>query len=245
MWVFRCLFVLYGAGVYFTTQASTPQQEENLALRGKTVQSSNYHPYVAAYAIDGQPSTFSSTAASTDNPWWRLDLLDSYHIAEIVITNRVSCCGERLNGAEIHIGNSLENNGNNNPRCAVLGAVVTAQSVSLFCGGMRGRYVNVIIPGSQKILSLAEVQVYKKVYQAVMSLKFISSLNVADPAESGKLLYQMTTVLLSKGHSNFTLTWKKLPQKVKPKSKQVYELYVRAKARIQVSGMVVRSPTMM
>lgn len=89
---------------------------ENLALRGKTVQSSNHYQLVAAYAIDGQPSTFSHTASSTDNPWWRLDLLDSYHIAKIVITNRVQCCGERLIGAEIYIGNSLENNGNNNPR---------------------------------------------------------------------------------------------------------------------------------
>lgn len=89
---------------------------ENLALKGKSVQSSKYYQFVAANAIDGQPSTFSHTAASTDNPWWRLDLLDSYYIDNVVITNRVDCCGERLIGAEIRIGNSLENNGNNNPR---------------------------------------------------------------------------------------------------------------------------------
>lgn len=45
-------------------------------------------------------------------------------------------------------------------RCAVLNDLV--QTVSLSCGEMTGRYLNVIIPGSQKILSLAEVEVYKK-----------------------------------------------------------------------------------
>ncbi|KAL0166467.1 hypothetical protein M9458_038311, partial [Cirrhinus mrigala] len=30
------------------------------------------------------------------------------------ITNRGDCCPERINGAQIRIGNSLENNGNNN-----------------------------------------------------------------------------------------------------------------------------------
>ncbi|XP_073669697.1 uncharacterized protein [Paramisgurnus dabryanus] len=135
-------------------------QAENLALRGRAVQSSTAYGWEASNAIDNLPFTCTHTDTS-DNPWWRLDLLDSYYISTVVITNRKDCCAERLNGAEIRIGNSLENNGNNNPRYAVLNGVVAGQSVSVSCDNMNGRYVNVIIPGSSKILSLAQVEVYK------------------------------------------------------------------------------------
>nr|XP_055073703.1 uncharacterized protein LOC129453464 isoform X3 [Misgurnus anguillicaudatus] len=135
-------------------------QAEDLALRGRAVQSSTAYGWEASNAIDNLPLTCTHTDTS-DNPWWRLDLLDSYYISTVVITNRKDCCEERLNGAEIRIGNSLENNGNNNPRYAVLNGVAAGQSVSVSCHNMNGRYVNVIIPGSSKILSLAQVEVYK------------------------------------------------------------------------------------
>ncbi|XP_073718460.1 uncharacterized protein [Misgurnus anguillicaudatus] len=135
-------------------------QAEDLALRGRAVQSSTAYGWEASNAIDNLPLTCTHTDTS-DNPWWRLDLLDSYYISTVVITNRKDCCAERLNGAEIRIGNSLENNGNNNPRYAVLNGVAEGQSVSVSCHNMNGRYVNVIIPGSSKILSLAQVEVYK------------------------------------------------------------------------------------
>ncbi len=56
-----------------------------------------------------------TATTSQDDPWWRLDLLDKYVLTSITITNRKDCCPERLDGAEIHIGNSLLNNGNSNP----------------------------------------------------------------------------------------------------------------------------------
>nr|XP_055074868.1 tripartite motif-containing protein 16-like [Misgurnus anguillicaudatus] len=135
-------------------------QTEDLALRGRAVQSSTGYGWEASNAIDNSPLTCTHTDTS-DNPWWRLDLLDSYYISTVVITNRGDCCAERLNGAEIRIGNSLENNGNNNTRCAVLNGVAAGQSVSVKCHNINGQYVNVIIPGSSKILSLAKVEVYQ------------------------------------------------------------------------------------
>jgi hypothetical protein len=45
-----------------------------------------------------------------------VDLLDVYRVTAVNITNRGDCCPERLDGAEIRIGNSLENNSINNPR---------------------------------------------------------------------------------------------------------------------------------
>ena len=95
---------------------------ENVALRGKATQSArSEHMFGAAYnAIDGnRESSFgagSCTHALTQtNPWWRVDLLESYIVTSITITNRGDCCSERINGAEIHIGNSLLSNGAVNP----------------------------------------------------------------------------------------------------------------------------------
>ncbi|KAL0189949.1 hypothetical protein M9458_017048, partial [Cirrhinus mrigala] len=89
-----------------------------------------------------------------------LDLRDVYKISKVVITNRNDCCAEQINGAEIRIGNSLENNGNDNPICAVIPAIPAGESYNYSCGGMEGRYVNLIIPGDMKILTLCEVEVY-------------------------------------------------------------------------------------
>ncbi len=95
---------------------------ENVALRGKATQSDRYvHTFGAAYnAIDGnRESTFEAGScihsAEMTNPWWRVDLLESYIITSITITNRGDCCPERLNVLQIHIGNSLQDNGLKNP----------------------------------------------------------------------------------------------------------------------------------
>ena len=50
-----------------------------------------------------------------DNPWWRLQLDGVYRVSVIEITNMYST-RKWLDGVEIHIGNSLVNNGNDNPR---------------------------------------------------------------------------------------------------------------------------------
>lgn len=96
--------------------------DPNLALRGRATQSSTYSGITNAInAIDGNTDTnFYHGSCSCTNPdvspWWRVDLLKPHKISQIVITNRGDCCGERLNGAVILVGNSLQNNGNNNPR---------------------------------------------------------------------------------------------------------------------------------
>uniref|UniRef100_A0A671PHV6 Fucolectin tachylectin-4 pentraxin-1 domain-containing protein n=1 Tax=Sinocyclocheilus anshuiensis TaxID=1608454 RepID=A0A671PHV6_9TELE len=105
-------------------------------------------------AIDNIDTTCTHTKNEI-NPWWRLDLMDNYYISTVTITNRADCCPERLDGAEIHIGNSLENNGNNNPtHCGAL-----FHSTLIGCE-MIGRYVNIIVPGD-RYLTLCEVEVYR------------------------------------------------------------------------------------
>lgn len=90
---------------------------ENLALRGKASQAARYeHAFGEAYsAIDGSREGIFSHGSCThtaeqEEPWWTVDLLDSYIITSITITNRQDCCRARLSGVRIHIGNSPKSN---------------------------------------------------------------------------------------------------------------------------------------
>ncbi|XP_067303754.1 uncharacterized protein [Pseudorasbora parva] len=136
----------------------------NLAIGGSATQSSTYGSWIAKQAIDFnpgfiQPSLACSATTNQTNPWWRLDLRSTFRVSRVVVTKRRSCCPEQIKGAEIRIGNSLENNGNNNPVCAVISSIPAGVSFTYTCNGMQGRYVNLIIPGNLKVLSLCEVEV--------------------------------------------------------------------------------------
>ncbi|XP_043100880.1 uncharacterized protein LOC122349023 [Puntigrus tetrazona] len=141
---------------------------DNLAT-GRTVTQSSTYPglWTADRAIDSNPDFMQpwSTCSSTDiqtNPWWRLDLGSVYRVNRVVVTNRIDCCPERINGAEIHIGNSLENDGNNNPICAVISSIPAGASSTFTCSNKAGRYVNLFIPGDSKILNLCNIEVYEE-----------------------------------------------------------------------------------
>ncbi|TNN56660.1 Fucolectin [Liparis tanakae] len=141
---------------------------ENVALRGKATQSDRYeHAFGAAYsAIDGnRNSNFGSGSCThTDeetNPWWRVDLLESYIVTSIIVINRGDCCAFRLDGAEVHIGDSLKDNGASNPIVGTIPSTDSDQPFTLtFTERVEGRYVTVLLPGSRKYLTLCEVEVY-------------------------------------------------------------------------------------
>ncbi|XP_076592863.1 uncharacterized protein LOC143324359 [Chaetodon auriga] len=157
--VFLVLLVL-------ATDSATSYQ--NVALRGKATQSARYfHTFGAAYnAIDGNTdSTFGSGSCShtteMNNPWWRVDLLESYIVTSITIVNRGDCCQHRINGLQIHIGNSLENEGLKNPMVGTIAEIGSDNSITQnFTDRVEGRYVTLGLPGSLKILTLCEVEVY-------------------------------------------------------------------------------------
>uniref|UniRef100_A0A672L7K8 Si:ch73-359m17.2 n=1 Tax=Sinocyclocheilus grahami TaxID=75366 RepID=A0A672L7K8_SINGR len=94
------------------------------------------------------------------NPWWRVDLLDVYRITRISITNRGDCCEKRIEGIQICIGNSLENNGNNNELAAIVGPIPLGNTKTFEFKPIKGRYVNLILPGRNEPLTLCEVEVY-------------------------------------------------------------------------------------
>ncbi|XP_059356928.1 uncharacterized protein LOC132095849 [Carassius carassius] len=198
----------------------------NLATGRNVTQSSTNGSWISEQAIDFNPGIIkqSSACSSTNsqtNPWWRVDLRYIYRVSIILITNRLDCCPERINGAEIRIGNSLENNGNNNPICAVISSIPAGVSSTYICNNMEGRYVNLIIPGDSRFLTLCEVEVYGEgpvLKRTFLKLKLKSSWSLSDPAVRVQLLSQLQSVLEERGFSDVTLQWTQPPeQEVKPK----------------------------
>ncbi|KAM8966348.1 fucolectin-like [Pelodytes ibericus] len=136
----------------------------NLAKYGKVTQSSIYTTSKvdprAELAIDGNDDNNFHKASCTHtqrekNPWWMLDIGESQSIGEITLVNRRDCCSQRLEGAEIRVGDSPNHD---NPICGIVSDVSKDKNV-FCCHGMSGRYVSVTIPRTE-YLSLCEVEVY-------------------------------------------------------------------------------------
>uniref|UniRef100_A0A672JYL9 Si:ch73-359m17.2 n=1 Tax=Sinocyclocheilus grahami TaxID=75366 RepID=A0A672JYL9_SINGR len=130
--------------------------------------SSTYiYPTLAAAqnAVDGnRESVYALGSCSltlwNTNPWWRVDLLDVYRVTRVSITNRGDCCEKTVEGIQIRIGNSLENNGNNNELAAIVGPIPLGNTKTFEFKPIKGRYVNLILPGRNEPLTLCEVEVY-------------------------------------------------------------------------------------
>lgn len=93
-----------------------------MAASGKVFQSSTYNELGNPdNAIDGSTSANYLRGHCTHtqleiNPWWAVDLTAEFRVSRVAVTNRGDCCEERLNRAEIRIGNSPEEGGITNPR---------------------------------------------------------------------------------------------------------------------------------
>uniref|UniRef100_A0A8C1C5K6 Fucolectin tachylectin-4 pentraxin-1 domain-containing protein n=1 Tax=Cyprinus carpio carpio TaxID=630221 RepID=A0A8C1C5K6_CYPCA len=192
----------------------------NLATERTVTQSSTNGSWITEQAIDFNPGIIkqSSACSSTNvqtNPWWRVDLSYIYRVSRVVITNRLDCCPERINGAEIRIGNSLENNGNNNPICSVISSIPAGVSSTYTCNDMEGRYVNLIIPGDSRILTLCEVEVYGEgplLKKSFLKMNLKSSSSLSEPAVRDQLLSQLQSALVQRGFSDVTLQWSQPPK---------------------------------
>ncbi|EDO38933.1 predicted protein, partial [Nematostella vectensis] len=92
-------------------------------------------------------------------PWWRVDLGRTHVVDEVFVISRSDCCTDRLAGLEVRVGDSLVDNGTENPMCG--SRVATGPiSKSIYCRpGLRGRYVVLYIPTVNSILEICEVMV--------------------------------------------------------------------------------------
>ena len=137
----------------------------NIALNKPATQSSAPYGSLgrATTVVDGNVSgVWSQQSVShtynESNPWWRVDLESTYEINKIEVFNRTDCCNNRLNGAKVYVGSIPSNNPNDYTEIGTLTGSKTIQSFDIT--GIQGQYIMVRIPGSSKILSLAEVRAY-------------------------------------------------------------------------------------
>uniref|UniRef100_A0A671MKL9 Si:ch1073-376c22.1 n=1 Tax=Sinocyclocheilus anshuiensis TaxID=1608454 RepID=A0A671MKL9_9TELE len=155
---------LPGHGKYLTL-CEVKVFAENLAVGAEAVQSSTYnHLGAAQNAVDGNSESNymlgSCTHTAGDDPWWRVDLREVHKVTRVSITNRGDCCEERIVGAQIRIGNSLENNGNSNDLVTAIGFILSGGTKTFDFKPVKGRYVNIFLPGTNKYLTLCEVEVF-------------------------------------------------------------------------------------
>ncbi|XP_077990235.1 uncharacterized protein LOC144444621 [Glandiceps talaboti] len=145
-----------------------PTGEVNLALEKVTSQSSLFEVGYASRAVDGFKSTSwideSCTHTQEDSdPWWRVDLGDTYPIDRVVVTNRKDCCSERLRGAVVRVGSESEMFHVNTQcgRTVKNNRASSGRPITFKCRGATGRYVSVQLEGWTQYLTLCEVEVYQ------------------------------------------------------------------------------------
>ncbi|CAI5778808.1 Hypothetical predicted protein [Podarcis lilfordi] len=143
------------------------QSAHNLAKGRPAFQSSIYRHEIftgGIKAVDGNCDGLFSSGSCTHtqkerDPWWYVDLGDEYAISAVVVKNRQDCCGDRLRGAEIRVGNNMAHRSKSNALCGTI--TDTTRSISVFnCDWLKGRYVSVQIPDLEEYLTLCEVEVY-------------------------------------------------------------------------------------
>jgi hypothetical protein len=150
-------------------------KEANVALGRPTKQSTNYNSvYLAKNAVDGSFATnikyCTHTQTQTD-PWWYVDLGCERTVAKVTVTNRGDCCGSRLNGFKIAVGNDVSLNGGiGNTPCGGGYTVGQGGTLMVECPRLKGRYVTVFLKGSGKVLQLCQVQVFEACDQTCYNL---------------------------------------------------------------------------
>ncbi|KAI8504762.1 hypothetical protein Bbelb_178800 [Branchiostoma belcheri] len=144
------------------TPITVHESSVNIARGRPAWQSSTrYEEGTPDKAVNGDRSGYYSRdhscshTAADNNAWWYVDLGSSHSIERVVIFNREDCCSGRLNPFRVHVGNSTAVR--LNPSC---GGDYSAPNLTVACGGLTGRYVGVLLPGSSRVLTLCEVEVY-------------------------------------------------------------------------------------
>uniref|UniRef100_A0A3Q0QVQ6 Fucolectin tachylectin-4 pentraxin-1 domain-containing protein n=1 Tax=Amphilophus citrinellus TaxID=61819 RepID=A0A3Q0QVQ6_AMPCI len=139
----------------------------NVALNRPTAQSSTWYGPVfgPSKAVDGCvngifDNGYCSCTSDDLAAWWRVDLLAVHKVTAVTIINRQDCCPDRLIEAQILIGDSLVQNGNQNPRCGIIPSLRGTPTYTFHCNEMEGRYINVGARGFQQFVTLCEVEVF-------------------------------------------------------------------------------------
>ncbi|XP_006811252.2 uncharacterized protein LOC102806301 [Saccoglossus kowalevskii] len=138
---------------------------ENIGRNGIASQISTGYRGLASYAIDGNDNSIYYRGSCTHtsahlNPWWKVDLGETYDIFKVVITNRQDCCPHRIDGAVVLIGEFPDISQNSQCDDQVdLNANTYQRRIPFDCR-LRGRYAGVQLKHHTNFLTLCEVEVY-------------------------------------------------------------------------------------
>jgi len=132
----------------------------NLLLHKQVTVSSWHSIYMAKFLTDGtvyDSEGFSHSyyqnlwhsSYSDDSPWAKVNLECGKLITKVVVRNRCDCCGDRLNGAQVYVGNE---------KCgAPISGAKRCESVEVICVQV-GDYV--WIEQVDKILNIRELEAF-------------------------------------------------------------------------------------
>jgi hypothetical protein len=144
--------------------------QSNVALQKQTSQSSDYSRSSGQSfkAVDGNTSgawnmgsiTHTRGGNGESNPWWQVDLGNTYEINSIRIWNRTDCCSERLTNLNIWVKADEPNAMWMQYNARTHQYSARGGNPLVFNGNAMGRYVKVQLESNQGILSLAEVEVF-------------------------------------------------------------------------------------
>lgn len=130
----------------------------NIARRGVAAQSSTCWGGEASRAIDGNTNQQwggNSIAHTCDAGWWQVELQSEQAVSYVIIYNRLDCCSDRLNDAELQV---LDGSG------IVIANQTIVNGISqnhIYFDGVVGKYVRIQKkPGAGNDLNIAEVQVF-------------------------------------------------------------------------------------
>ena len=111
----------------------------------------------AMNAVDASVESCSQTWRQSW-PWWRIDLEVPRLVVSVRVHGRTDCCQDELEGFEIRVGNwpTWENN----PACAsnVPAPDAHQSSVDVMCQA-EGRFVFIVIPGTNRSLALCDIEI--------------------------------------------------------------------------------------
>ena len=157
-----CMLVLTGSNLLFRGHGECPTGASIapswIDLSGAvTSTSSTAHGGEASRVVaSANPSsrwgdnTCSHTNGDGENtPWWKVELGGNYGVSKVLVLNRGDCCGERLNGFTVKVGDT---------ECATNVQITQGQALEVPCIGT-GSSVTISLP-RHDILTLCEVKVF-------------------------------------------------------------------------------------
>ncbi|XP_077990552.1 uncharacterized protein LOC144444875 [Glandiceps talaboti] len=170
--------------VQVLVQASSNQKDAtalhlgNVALGKSASQSSNWQGSYPYRVIDGNTngnwSENSCTQTNNDtDPWWKVDLGQTFPVYQVIVTNRHDCCKDRLLSAEVRVGNNDRIGENTLCGEPVDDDQNSFRQDTLFfdCNGpLRGRYVSVQLKNRRDHMTICEVEVLAPSYDALVNL---------------------------------------------------------------------------